>query len=348
MKSTLVLVLATILVSCSEQKTDTPVTPGQTNDSLTTQATTNDTSITPDDYPTAIEIGRKKLHPGRIELNAPFVGDSALKVIFPGKYTETEGNDEIYHVVWWKCDACERIPLHYNYFIEPESLGNFPDSGFNTSLVLGQQKLVLNNEDYELLFFFHTENFAPEFNGRFMGAPTGAALFKKKNNRYIMENFSAVLGCYGSFSTPILPDVFRVNQNMVLIDFTYSNGGAGSEYTAVKEIFLPENGGFKKVFFDRFLYCSNTCMGEWSSEMEATDSLTTNGLSDLVIKTEGYADGGCMEDYQLHYFDTSTDELKAKVKLAMEKKEKFNFIVTRTFHYNGKEYVRTDSKTDFK
>lgn len=299
--------------------------------------------------PEAMEI--KTLQPGKVVLPSPFVDDSALRLFFPGKYTAVEpigmGADGLINVVWWKCAACKTEPYYYKYFTEPEEQGTFP-AGFNTSVSLGNEPFDLDGQSWLLYCFYHTDEMYPDFTGRFMGAPTGAALFRKKGKNWVMENFQALLGCFGTFRGPFFPQIIRAGRNNILLDFTYANGGPGAEYTSVKEIFMPAKGSFKSVLLERFLYCSNTDLGDWSSTMVPADSMQTNGWSDLVITTTGFVNAELVsEEDNFHYFDSAPVELRKKVKAAIGKKEKVSFSVVRTFRYNGRAYACVESKTDF-
>lgn len=348
MKKTFLLFLPLLLLSCGGEKAGAQ---SGTETKDTAQKTTVDTAQAEEAYeqPIAVEIGRKKLHPGVLRLPAPFVEDSALHKIFPGKYTKvTDDMDDEHQVVWWKCTGCKSEPLYYNYFLEPELESYFPDSSFNTSLSLGHDEIELDGKKALLFYFYHTNGYYPDFTGRFTGCPTGMALFMKEGSEYVLRDFNAALGTYGSFRTPIRPKIITTANGKLLIDLTYGNGGAGAEYTSIKEIFVAENGTFRKVFSDRFLDCFNTCMGEWSHVVEPLEKSTANGPVDLQIVTAGTVDGSCVDDDNIHYFEVAPKELMEKVASIKGKKEKIEFRVERVFRYTGNEYKCVESKTEIK
>lgn len=345
MKKLLIPVLAIIFFSCANHDT------GKKNHTTNSQEDPDgDDDASAEELegsPVAPEIGRNTLHPGKLVVNGTFEADSVLKQIFPGIYNDTEGPNGI----WWTCAQCPRTEIVYHYFTEPEKMGWFPDSNFNTTATWADDTLYLGEKTYRLLTFFHTNQPEIEFVSRFEGAPTGVALFKQEGNKYILENFDPMLGSYGSFKTPVAPGYHRVGKNIFLLNFNYGNGGPGARYTDVAELFLPLKGGFKKVLFERYLSCSNTDMGEWETKITAADTLNESGPCDLIFTTTGWANGASMDqeegDDDMYYFRNLSPEIELKAIQAKNSKAKFYFRLVRTYHYNGKEYTCMDKKTLF-
>lgn len=301
--------------------------------------------------PHAFELNRKTLHPGKIKIKSPFVPDSALHTLFPGNY-QLEPNyfgDDTFKIIWWLCQDCERIQYDYAYWNDPdpEYRSTFPDSSWNTTLLLGHENFNFGSTEYTVLLFFHTTMITPEFCGRFSGAPIGIALFKRNSDHYLLENFIAVAGEYGTYSRPDYPEILVAGNKKLLFDFSMRNGGAGSDYTGIKELFIPYKNTFKKVLREDFLECDNTARGTWSTTMRVLDSTQTT-YSNLEMITTGIFHGAEFSidgDYSYIYEDAPEVFLK-RAKSAIQDSSSFCFSLRRVYAFKHDEYRLIRSRLD--
>lgn len=293
--------------------------------------------------PEAFELNRKTLHPGKIKIKSPFIPDSALHALFPGNYRlePNEYGEDTFKVIWWLCKDCERIQYDYAFWNnpDPEYRSTFPDSSWNTTLLLGYENFIFGSTEYNVLLFFHTTLIAPEFCGRFSGAPIGIGLFRRISDDYLLENFIAIAGEYGTYSRPDYPDVLVAGNKKLLFDFSMRNGGAGSDYTGVKELFIPYKNSFKKVLREDFLECDNTARGTWSTCMRVLDSTQTN-YSNLEMITTGVFHGAEFSidgDYDWIYEDAPEVFLR-RAKRAIQDSISFSFYLSRIYAFKDNAY----------
>lgn len=350
MKYLVLPALTLALFSCGNNTTPEQTHPAaQATDTIPVNNDDSDTDEEVPEMPVATEIG--SIQPGELVLDGQLVTDSVIHKCFPGTYAEVPADYGTYHGSWWLCSNCKRQELFYNYFIEPDPQGWFPDSTLNITLGMDPDSVELPGKTLRLINFFHINEAEMDFTGRFAGVPTGAALFRQEGKRFVLESFAPVLGTFGSFHTPVSPIIHIAGKRHILLEYTYTNGGAGSEFTAITELFMPAGKKINKVLSDRFIFCTNTQMGEWSSVIHPADSLAEGNPADLVIVTTGWVDGKFIDESDdeddLHYFDTASAELKNRAAQAKNTKEKFNFRLTRIFAYNGTRYTIKESKTEF-
>ncbi len=295
--------------------------------------------------PAVKDLHREKLHPGIVIVPEPFDAFYALHQLFPGN-ASTESSfsgDDTFQVVWWICEECETISYQYAFWTEydEEERSVFPDSSWNTTVLLGEEHFLLDGTEYVALLFYHMTMIVPEFSGRFSGGPTGMALFKNGGKDYVLENFIALAGEYGTYSFPVYPEFLVAGKRNILLDFTFANGGAGSDYVSVKELFAPSGETFTRVLREEFLSCSNTHRGEWDSELSILDSNSATGYSDVRIVTSGEFDGTGFEvdsdDYRW-VFETAPIEFLEVANLAIRDQSAFSFVLTRTYIFENGRY----------
>ncbi|MBI3136371.1 MAG: hypothetical protein HYZ14_16975 [Bacteroidetes bacterium] len=304
--------------------------------------------------PATIDLGRTSLHPGELVVRDTFNASTVLLQLFPGNFSRQPDayEKDSLNLIWWTCKDCDTITYEYAWWASSEFSETypFPDSSWNTTQLLGEVAFKLGKKDYRGLVFFHSNQTIPEFCGRFLGAPTGIALFRKCGPDYVLENFSPLLGSYGSFSQPIYPEFSIAGSERLLIDFTTYNGGPGSEYTEVKELFIPYKNGFKKVLREEFLSCVNTPRGNWRTTLHVVDSTDTLGYSDLVLETSGDFHGRYFygdNDYGW-LFDGAPGVFANKARKAIADSTSFSFTLKRHYAFISNSYKLTQSSMNSK
>jgi hypothetical protein len=361
MQSPYRLLLIFVLFSCSPESQVLPDDPVVVDlagvvDSAEAEAGHDSIPLSEDESCSGVkEIGRKRLHPGKVKVPQPFDAYTALLHLFPGTAcTDTNyfGSDT-FQLVWWICEECEQISYQYAYWADDleDEKSTFPDTSWNTTVVLGEETILIDSTEYIAMIFYHTTMTVPEFSGRFSGAPTGIALFRKRETDYVLENFTAVAGEYGNYSQPDYPNFMIAGKNNLLVDFTVENGGAGSDYVSVKELFVPYNGTFKKVLREEFLSCGNTHRGEWESELRVLDSNSSVGHSDLRIVTSGEFNGSGFEvgsDDYTWVFDKAPKEFLKVANAAIRDQSAFSFVLTRTYVFEDGRYRLNEVDMKFK
>lgn len=301
----------------------------------------------PSERPTAKELNRTSLDPGKLVIREPFRADSVLHQLFPGNYQRMATLDEkdSLDVIWWLCRDCELTPYVYAFWTDPDEHYYFPDSAWNTTLLLQEKHVTIGRDAYVALSFFHTQETVPEFCGRFSGAPTGMALFVHQGSTYTLTNFAAVLNSYGSFGRPIYPEILRAGDDTFIVDMTTYNGGAGGAYTEVKEVYIPSGRGFNRVLRETFLSCVNTHEGEWRTSVHLSDTLAATGYSDLQLITTGdfYGSGFYGDTLDDWLFADAPDAFKSKAYQAIEDSTCFSFELFRTYHFKRNAYFLVSS-----
>lgn len=294
---------------------------------------------TSNNEPRAPEIGKIGAQPGMM-FSDPLYPYLVLDRFFPGNFRNevSEFSDEKLRMMWWRCENCPREEVIYEYF--NESVGWFPDSAWNTTMVEDLVKLQGEKEEYRLMVLNHFTDMYPERVGRFSGANVGLALFRKKANEWELRNFDAFIGQFGSFSSPFIPGIRRVGKEQWLLDCSYSNGGGGGAYTTVSTLFIPYKGGFLRVLEDSCWSLGNTEMGEWNTQIVILDSLM-DGTSDLELLTEGifFSDGDpALSEEETWALSLMPVELQKQMELYHKKGKHIRFSMKRRFHFNGKKY----------
>jgi hypothetical protein len=290
------------------------------------------------------ELNKKDLHPGKLILEAPFNADTAIVKLFPGHFEVSGDSDDTFRLVRWKCADCPREEVKELYLGDMTHIFPFES---NATVIAEVRDIKWRSINYKLLLFYHSEFYIPEFMGRFIGAITGAAMFRETKAGYELKYFDEVLGMYGTYSQYNSPEIYEAP--VPVIDFTYANGGAGDLYTGVKQLWIPHNGKFKTILTDRFISAGNSVV-EWETEVKIENVIST-GQNQFIIKliTSGYYEHDFSENHNYEWMlETAPPVFVKRMKKSTEEKKSFTFTLTRKYRFDNDYCILAGTYLDSK
>ncbi len=249
-------------------------------------------------------------------------------------------------VIYWNCPSCEKQEILY---ANHGHWGRqFPGDKSNMTMLTAAYHFTASNKTFKLLSFAtYTDGFELDFNGRFIGAIMGLALFEETNGVWNLVDFIPAINSFGSFNSYINPLVRVEHDNIFLIYNTY-NGGAGGPYGDSDEIlwFNENEKTFKSVAKRDFLSLYNVRFAEWSSyyAFEVSKSST---CPDMIIETSGYYIGKVMDDEDnMYLFDDAPEKFLEACRETDKLEAPFKFTLTRRFSLENNAYVEKEVTLD--
>jgi hypothetical protein len=300
------------------------------------------------DFPTVVPKKIKGLpaNNATIILNNPFNPTEALKQLFPGNYTRFTHPyytpAEVIQIEGWTCEGCatKSFPGWYG-----EDLSEFP---FSEGNMTEYKKLLRYTDDsgrQNIIMSFSTigvQDLECMHCGRFSSAVLGLALFTKVKDKWVLRNFDPGVGYYGAFQT--LPDIhlIKFGRNNYGCYLTHANGGAGGPFYSDMYVFGLVDNNFKVLLAESGVKRQyGGPKDEWG--MKLGKATGTAPFSDFSLIISG--------NYSKASFTEASDtitNLPPEVQKIAETKDRFQFTITRQYHFADGVYKYSGAKTDVK
>jgi hypothetical protein len=275
-----------------------------------------------------------------ISIDAPFVPDSALKILFPGNFYKLDDpihdGEFVSLEAWSSPDTKQKAyPAWFDEMPQLFPLKDSNETRFGDTLLFTDEKGIKN-----ILISFSTTEYTTDLIGcgRFTCAILGLAWFTEENEKWNLRTFSPALGCYGSFQQIPSLNLLKIGKNNYGCYVDNQNGGAGGPFYADSYVFGVVNGKFEVILHQigtGRIYDGKT---EWSSDFVSTGSAN---FPEIHCITKGtYSSKESFDEVD----DTSSTPMG--IKQIIRTKEYFNFKITNRYSFENGKYVFKDFGTE--
>ncbi len=220
--------------------------------------------------------------------------DSLLITFFPARLQKDYTETDTCKYVLWTCSSCN-VSV-WNSWLDEEYRISFPETGITETRC---EKIVPFNEngkEYAAVFFdSHAPSYCEPSGARGLCCILGAAILQKVNNEWIVVGFNPKVGCYGSFGTTMVPDLYTdsISGENYFITNDHNSWNGGRWSIGYYHIFYIRNGVFLPgdiLMYQDFLSGGN----EWNSELKLVRD-HDQSLVEITIK--GYINKNKMSEF---------------------------------------------------
>lgn len=283
-------------------------------------------------------------------LTIPVTGDRldsivVLKALFPGNFFHEYDEFPDNNTMIWVCEGCLKTVLkgYLSPVNEEIVMDTFPDKWANFTEAIGTLSYQENNVQKEAVFF----STAPDFpgSGRLEPGTLGIAIFEKRENKWLLNNFSPCVAAEGTFQSAHAPQhtVKAGNQTFFELDGGNANGAGASFLYYDKYLFGILHGKLSVLLNEYTTTCEHydERMTHWATSVVPIPD--QQEFPDLLLITKGYLDikGYESDDFELEIWKEQPWWNGLEKYLNGQKISSFN--VTRRYHFDGLQYVLAET-----
>lgn len=295
-------------------------------------------------------IQEEQLNEKNISLPSDADSKMILTALFPGRvYHERHPFDKsrTLELVRWSSNTQATLRSEYVYY--PEASDTLPFTDGTTSLTLMDSIITDTSGRWRFFFFFHSPEITPTFCGRYSGSPTGVAVFRENDQEWRLVTKELVLGSFGSFSTPVLPQIERVNDGHFLFSFKYTNGGPGGVYTGINQIFSFYDDEVMEVLREDWISMSNVDYGSMSTVCSLQSNSDHRFKRFFFVETSGEIRGDQVAepDEIRSVFSTSPPLFREGLEMSLTSGKRMTFVRTRVFEVRKNQFQLVDEDVNY-